>query len=155
MRDRGARVVFVDPLNVEPDVGEVVQLHPDTDPYLLAAMLHEIHSTVGFRLGAFEGRVEGLDEVVAFVAPYSPEAVADIVGIPAERIRELAQALAALGFGAWSYTTAWRRHVPLRRSPATVQRWAAVQPPPAGPTSPTAAGTPTAAPSEPGTGASG
>jgi anaerobic selenocysteine-containing dehydrogenase len=95
VRDRGARVVFVDPLNVEPDVGEAVQLHPDTDPYLLAAMLHEIHSTVGFRLGAFEGRVEGLDEVAAFVAPYSPEAVADIVGIPAERIRELAQALAA------------------------------------------------------------
>ncbi|MFN8028052.1 MAG: molybdopterin-dependent oxidoreductase [Acidimicrobiia bacterium] len=95
VRDRGARVVFVDPLDVEPDVGEVVQLRPDTDAYLLAAMLHEIHATVGFRLGAFEGRVEGLDEVAAFVAPYSPEAVADIVGIPADRIRELAQALAA------------------------------------------------------------
>lgn len=93
VRDRGARVVFVDPLDVEPDVGEVVQLRPDTDAYLLAAMLHEIHATVGFRLGAFGGRVEGLDEVAAFIAPYSPEVVADVVGVPAERIRELAHAL--------------------------------------------------------------
>jgi formate dehydrogenase len=95
LRDRGTRVVFVNPLDVEPDIGECVQLRPDSDPYLLAAMLHEIHATVGFRLGAFEGRTVGLDEVAAFVAPYSPEAVADVVGIPAARIRELAHDFAA------------------------------------------------------------
>ena len=95
LRDRGTRVIFVDPLDVEPDIGECVQLRPDSDPYLLAAMLHEIHATVGFRLGEFEGRVDGLDEVAAFVAPYSPEVVADVVGIPAERIRQLAHDFAA------------------------------------------------------------
>jgi formate dehydrogenase len=95
LRDRGTRVVFVDPLDTEPDIGECVQLRPDSDPYLLAALLHEIHATVGFRLGAFVGRVEGLDDVAAFVAPYSPEAVADVVGIPAARIRELAHDFAA------------------------------------------------------------
>ena len=95
LRDRGTRVIFVDPLDVEPDIGECVQLRPDSDPYLLAAMLHEIHATVGFRLGAFAGRVDGLDDVAAFVAPYSPEAVADVVGIPAARIRQLARDFAA------------------------------------------------------------
>jgi anaerobic selenocysteine-containing dehydrogenase len=92
---RGGRVVFVDPLVIEPDIGETLQLRPDSDAYLLAAMLHEIHRTVGFRLGALEGRVTGLDEVVSFVAPYSPDAVADIVGLPAEVIRTLAHDFAA------------------------------------------------------------
>jgi len=95
LRDRGTRVIFVDPLDVEPDIGECVQLRPDSDPYLLAAMLHEIHATVGFHPGALADRIEGLDDVVAFVAPYSPEAVADVVGIPAERIRQLAHDFAA------------------------------------------------------------
>ncbi len=93
--ERGGRVVFVDPLQVEPDVGEALQLRPDTDPYLLAALLHEIHRTTGFTLGAFEGRVTGVDDVLAFVAPYSPEAVAPIVGVSAATITQLAHDLAS------------------------------------------------------------
>ncbi|OHV48378.1 molybdopterin-dependent oxidoreductase [Pseudofrankia sp. BMG5.36] len=95
VRQRGGRVVFVDPLQIEPDVGETLQLRPDSDPYLLAAMLHEIHRTVGFRPGVFEGRIDGLDEVAAFVTPYSPEAVADVVGLPAGTIAALARDFAA------------------------------------------------------------
>jgi anaerobic selenocysteine-containing dehydrogenase len=95
IRDRGGRVVFVDPREVEPDVGETLRVRPDTDVYLLAAMLHEIHRTVGFRLGAMDGRVEGVDDVVAFVEPYSPEAVAGVVGLPADTIAQLARDFAA------------------------------------------------------------
>lgn len=95
VRERGGRVVFVDPLAIEPDIGEIVQLRPDSDPYLLAAMIHEIHRTVGFRLGSLEGRVAGLDELAAFVAPYSPQAVAGVVGLPAETIANLARDFAA------------------------------------------------------------
>ena len=65
-------------------------MRPDTDPYLLAAMLHEIDRTVGFSLGALDGDVVGVDDVRAFVRPYSPAVVAPIVGIPAEQIAELA-----------------------------------------------------------------
>jgi anaerobic selenocysteine-containing dehydrogenase len=90
IRDRGGRVVFVNPLEVEPDIGQTVQLRPDSDPYLLAAMLHEIHRTVGFRLGPMEGRVEDLDAVAEFVAPFAPEVVADVVGLPADTIARLA-----------------------------------------------------------------
>jgi formate dehydrogenase len=95
IRRRGGRVVFVDPQELEPDIGETLQLRPDSDPYLLAALLHEIHRTVGFRLGAFEGRADGLAEVAAFVAPYSPEAVAGVVGLPAETIAALARDFAS------------------------------------------------------------
>lgn len=94
IRDRGGRVVFVNPLRIEPAIGETLQLRPDTDPYLLAALLHEIGRTVGYRLGALDGQVVGIDAVEAFVAPYSPDAVAPIVGLPAEQIVELAHALA-------------------------------------------------------------
>ena len=95
IRDRGGRVVFVDPREVEPTIGETLQLRPDSDPYLLAAMLHEIHRSVGFHPGALAGRLDGLDEVVAFVAPYSPAAVADVVGLSADRIAALAHDFAA------------------------------------------------------------
>ena len=95
VRDRGARVVFVDPQEIEPQIGDTLQIRPDSDPYLLAAMLHEIHRTVGFHLGAFEGQVDGLDELVAFIEPYSPAAVADVVGLPAATIAALARDFAA------------------------------------------------------------
>ena len=95
VRERGGRVVFVDPRDVEPDIGETLQLRPDSDPYLLAAMLHEIDRSVGFRLGALDGRVDGLDAVRAFVAPYSPEAVAAVVGLPAETIAHLGRDFAS------------------------------------------------------------
>ena len=49
---RGATVRFVNPRRIEKDsagVGEVVLVRPDTDVYLMAAMLHEIDATSGFR----------------------------------------------------------------------------------------------------------
>lgn len=94
IRDRGGRVVFVNPVDVEPDIGPTLRIRPDSDPYLLAALLHEIHRTVGFRLGAAEGAITGARAVAEFVAPYSPEAVADVVGIPAEAIARLAREFA-------------------------------------------------------------
>ena len=94
IRDRDGSVVFVNPLRIEPGIGDTLQVRPDTDPYLLAAMLHEIDRTVGFSLGALDGDVVGVDDVRAFVRPYSPAAVAPIVGIPAEQIAELAHAFA-------------------------------------------------------------
>jgi formate dehydrogenase len=95
VRDRGGRVVFVNPLRIEPTIGETLQIRPDSDSYLLAAMLHEIDRTSGFTLRALDGQVVGVDDVREFVRPYSPAAVAPIVGIPAEDIVELAHAFAS------------------------------------------------------------
>ena len=91
----GRAVIFVDPARLEPDIGESRADAPRQRPVPARRDAARDPRTVGFRLGAFDGRVDGLDEVCAFVAPYSPEAVADVVGIPAEQIRQLAHDFAA------------------------------------------------------------
>ena len=53
---RGATIRFVDPRRIESavaSVGDVVQIRPDTDLYLLAALIHEIDRTVGFDENVF------------------------------------------------------------------------------------------------------
>ena len=87
-------MVFVDPQEIEPHIGETLQFRPDTDPYLLAAMLHEIHRTVGFPLGALEGTGGRPRRRRAFVGP-TPPPQSPIVGLPAEQIAALARDFAA------------------------------------------------------------
>ncbi len=86
---RGGTVRFVDPRHGEPKVGETVQIKPDTDVYLLAAMLHEIDRTVGFDPDG-AALVTDLDQLRAFVAQFPAERVAPIVGIDATRIAAMA-----------------------------------------------------------------
>jgi anaerobic selenocysteine-containing dehydrogenase len=93
-RRRGASVRFVNPLALTDlsDVGETVQIRPDTDPYLLASMLCEIERSP--ELGLDSSAIRDLDNVAvlrAFVAEYPPERVAAVIGIDASRIREMAR----------------------------------------------------------------
>ncbi len=114
-RNRGARVCFVNPLELGDlaDVGETLQIRPDTDAYFLAAILHEIESTNGFdevpvRTGDGAGRqpaIRHLERLREFVRAYSAERVAGIVGLPAERIREVARAFAGAGSAAVHLST--------------------------------------------------
>ena len=93
---RGAAIWFVNPRVTESSgelTGETLTIKPDTDVYLLAAMLCEIDRTMGFRPGACVP-VANLDGLRDFVRRYPPEAVADVCGIPAERIMEIARAYA-------------------------------------------------------------
>jgi anaerobic selenocysteine-containing dehydrogenase len=90
---RGGKVVFVDPRHGEPNVGETVQIRPDTDVYLLAAMLHEIDRTVGFDPSG-AARLRDLDALRAFLAAFPADVVAPVVGIDAEAIRTMAREFA-------------------------------------------------------------
>ena len=95
-KSRGAAIWFVNPRRTESAgerTGETLQIHPDTDVFLLAALIHEIDATVGFAevVNAHGGHVE---ELRSFVASYSPDVVAPIVGIDAQGIREVARAFA-------------------------------------------------------------
>ncbi len=104
--ERGARVVYVNPREIESaaGAGEVVKIRPDTDVYLLAALIHEIDIGPGFAtLAAQRGR--NLDELRTFVARYPAERVAGITGIPAARIRQLAGDFAAAGRAAVHMST--------------------------------------------------
>ncbi|MFZ5723394.1 MAG: molybdopterin-containing oxidoreductase family protein [Pseudomonadota bacterium] len=93
----GATVLFVNPRRIEsatPATGDVLQIRPDTDLYLMAALLHEMDAAGLWRADVLRehGRhVEGLRD---FIAPYSAAAVADVTGIPAADIRRIAREFA-------------------------------------------------------------
>ena len=92
IRKRGGRVQFVNSREIEsaPGTGEVILVKPDTDVYLLAAMLCEIFDSDRVDVPATRDHATRLDGLAEFVRRYSPERVARIVGLPAERIRALA-----------------------------------------------------------------
>ncbi|MEM1230338.1 MAG: molybdopterin-dependent oxidoreductase [Pseudomonadota bacterium] len=95
---RGARVVHVNPRRTETAraVGEHQPIRPDTDVYLLAAMLQVIDSERGFHDDASRhGR--GVEELRAFLKDYPPASVAGVTGIAAETIRQLALDFADAG----------------------------------------------------------
>ncbi len=88
---RGAKVIYVNPREIESaaTAGEVLKIKPDTDVYLLAAVLHEIDQTWGFDPAALP-HAAGVDELRAFVAQYPADRVAEVTGISATQIRQLA-----------------------------------------------------------------
>ncbi len=94
---RGASIWFVNPRRTESSgerTGETLQIVPGTDVFLLAALIHEIDATVGFdRCVDDHGR--HVDELRAFVASYSPDTVAPLVGIDADTIRDVARTFAS------------------------------------------------------------
>jgi len=89
---RGARIIYINPRRIESArfAGEVLPIKPDTDVYLMAAMLHEIDRTVGFDQDAVDRHGRGVDDLRAFVAQFPADKVAPITGIPADTIRQLA-----------------------------------------------------------------
>ncbi|MEK8048210.1 molybdopterin-dependent oxidoreductase [Ideonella margarita] len=97
LRARGGRLVVIDPRRTE--TAEVADAHhfirPGTDAQLLAAMVHTLFDEQLVKLGALTDWVNGVEEVRAAVAPFSPEAVAKHCAVPAADIRQLARDLAA------------------------------------------------------------
>jgi anaerobic selenocysteine-containing dehydrogenase len=92
IRDRGGRVVVVDPRRTETAeiADEHVAIRPGTDALLLAAMLHVIFAAGGARLGRLDGRVKNVDALAAFVRELPPERVARRTGVAAAVTRRLA-----------------------------------------------------------------
>ena len=69
-------------------------IRPGADVFLLAAMVNTLFAENLVRLGRVADWVNGVDEVKAAVAPFSPEAVAERCALPAQTIRALARELA-------------------------------------------------------------
>ncbi len=94
VRQRGATIRFIDPRRIESavaSVGDVVQIRPDTDVYLLAAMLCEIDRTVGFDEEAVAAHGRNVEGLRAFVRRFPPQRVSPITGIDAAEIETLAR----------------------------------------------------------------
>ncbi|MEI6734934.1 MAG: molybdopterin-dependent oxidoreductase, partial [Comamonadaceae bacterium] len=96
MQARGGKLIVIDPRRTE--TAAIADAHhfirPGADVFLLAAMLHTLFAESLVSLGAVENWVNGVDEVRAAVAPFSPEAVTERCGLPETTIRELARQLA-------------------------------------------------------------
>lgn len=95
---RGARFVFVNPRRIEtPDrgIGDTVQLRPDTDVWFLAGLLAEIDRLGGFDEAVLARHGAHVAELRAFLAEHDLDDVAEVTGVEAETIRELAAAWVA------------------------------------------------------------
>ena len=87
-RDRGARLIVVDP-RVTP-IGRTADLHlavrPGTDSALNQAILHELIARGWVNEAFVRERCTGWDELVASVATCTPAWAETITGVPAEQI---------------------------------------------------------------------
>jgi len=94
LRKRGGRFVVVDPRRTRTakSADEHLFIRPGSDAYLLFGIVHTL-----FAQDLIDVRVEadGLDEVRAAAADFTPEVVADRTGVPAETVVRLARELAA------------------------------------------------------------
>jgi anaerobic selenocysteine-containing dehydrogenase len=97
MRERGARIVLIDPRRSETAelVDEHHFIHPGTDPLLLAALIHCLFAEGRVGIGDLAPHLRGLELLEKAVADFAPEAVAQRVGIEAEKIHGIARAFAA------------------------------------------------------------
>src|SRR4051812_10739247 len=93
---RGGRVVVVDPRRTETARQfEHVAVTPDTDAWLLLAMLQVIFTEDLADERYLAEHAAGADDLRALAEPHSPESVADRTGVAAETIRALARDFAA------------------------------------------------------------
>lgn len=92
-RKRGAVIKFINPRRIEsvtPATGDLVAIKPDTDLYLLAALLHELDAANLFDENIIAQHGEHIDGLRAFIKPYSAETVAEVTGIAAADIKQMA-----------------------------------------------------------------
>lgn len=90
---RGGQVVTVDPRRTETAqmADDHVFIRPGTDALFLLALLHVIFEEGWVDLGALAEFSDNLEQVAGVVGEFSPESVAGVTGIPAGKIRQLAQ----------------------------------------------------------------
>jgi len=96
LKERGGRFVVVDPRRTATAAlaDEHLFIRPGSDAFLLASLvrvlLAEGRAPGLSDAGHLASRADGRSELERLLAPFEPEAVAERVGIPADRIRRLA-----------------------------------------------------------------
>lgn len=92
IKARGGRVVVIDPRRTETaeKATEHHFIKPETDAFLMFALLHEIFEADLVDLATLAGVVDGLEALREAVAPFDADKAAEMTGIPADTIRQLA-----------------------------------------------------------------
>lgn len=96
LRDRGGRVVVIDPRRTETArvADQHVAIRPGTDVILLAAMVNLLFEEDRVRLGRLAAFTDGVDTVRAAVKPFTVDDAARVTGVPKETIVSMARELA-------------------------------------------------------------
>ena len=96
IRKRG-KVIVIDPVRTATAAraDEWLPITPGTDAALLLAVAHTLFAEDLVDLGDLAPHIDGLDRMREVAAEWSPERVAAVTNIDAERIRALARELAA------------------------------------------------------------
>ncbi|WP_344060997.1 molybdopterin-dependent oxidoreductase [Nostocoides vanveenii] len=94
LQARGGRLVVVDPRRTETAkvADDYLPIRPGSDAYVLLAMVRTILAEDLARPADY---VDGIDAVREVVGPFTAERAAEASGIPADRITDLARAIAA------------------------------------------------------------
>ena len=97
IQERGGKVIVVDPRRSETaaKADQHVAIRPGTDAHLLAGMANHMLAAGLADAGSVAEHCDGLDDLPAMLAPYTPERVAPVCGVPAGTIRTLAEELCA------------------------------------------------------------
>ncbi|NQY35175.1 MAG: molybdopterin-dependent oxidoreductase [Alteromonadaceae bacterium] len=97
IQKRGGKVVVVDPRRTR--TAKIADQHlfirPEKDALLLFAMIHCVFDSDKVNLRHLDLMVDGIDDLASIAKEYPPEAVAEFVGIDAQKIRTLAKDMMA------------------------------------------------------------
>jgi anaerobic selenocysteine-containing dehydrogenase len=101
IRERGGRVIVIDPRRTETAraADEHVFVRPGGDAWVLLSMVRELlrgatdDDTIRTSIGALADHCDGLPHLRDAVEVFTPERAASHSGVPADRIRALAEAL--------------------------------------------------------------
>ena len=96
IKERGGRVIVIDPRRSETAraADEHHFIRPGTDPLLIAALVNTIIADGRVRMGHVGSFVDGLEKLRDVLGGFTPEAVAERVGIASTTIRSIAAAFA-------------------------------------------------------------
>ena len=89
----GKTLIVMDPRNIEMarHADHFLQFKPDTDVALLNAIMHSIMQQGLCNMDFIENRTENFEALREHLKDYSPEKMAPVCGIPAEKIHQIAK----------------------------------------------------------------
>ena len=89
----GAKLIVIDPRQIEMSqfADHFLQLKPGTDVVMFQALAHVIVNEGLVNQEFLDNRVEGLEEYLPSLEPFTPEYAEEICGVPAKAIRQAAR----------------------------------------------------------------
>jgi formate dehydrogenase alpha subunit len=113
VRNEGAKLIVVDPRKIRMTEFADIWLRekPGTDVALINGLLNIIISEGLYDADFVEKRTEGFDELKEVVEEYTPEAVSEITGVPAEDLREAARMYASAETSSILYCMGITQHI--------------------------------------------